>query len=245
MTTITTNTQTIQKQIEQAAERTGRDPDEITVVAITKTWPADVVTAVYRAGIRHVGENRVEEFVPKQAEVTAELGAASGLVWHFVGSLQSRKSDEVADHADSFHALDRLKIARRLSKRLEENGRVLPCFVQVNVSGEDSKFGLEARNWEEDKHQRQQVLNSLRQMAQLPQLQLVGLMTMAPWQVEESVIRRVFQRTRALRDWLQAELPDLDLSQLSMGMTDDFLIAVEEGATHVRIGRALFGEREE
>lgn len=245
MTTITTNTQTIQKQIEQAAERTGRDPDEITVVAITKTWPADVVTAVYRAGIRHVGENRVEEFVPKQAEVTAELGAASGLVWHFVGSLQSRKSDEVADHADSFHALDRLKIARRLSKRLEENGRVLPCFVQVNVSGEDSKFGLEARNWEEDKHQRQQLLNSLRQMAQLPQLQLVGLMTMAPWQVEESVIRRVFQRTRALRDWLQAELPDLDLSQLSMGMTDDFLIAVEEGATHVRIGRALFGEREE
>jgi PLP dependent protein len=116
--------------------------------------------------------------------------------------------------------------------------------VQVNISGEDSKFGLAASNWEEDKQQRQQLLNSLRQMAQLPRLQIVGLMTMAPWQVEESVIRRVFRRTRALRDWLQAELPDLDLSQLSMGMTDDFLIAVEEGATHVRIGRALFGERE-
>ncbi len=241
---IATNTQTIQQQIAQAAERAGRDPDEITLVAITKTWPADVVTAVYRAGIHHVGENRVEEFVPKQAEVTAEFGADSGLVWHFVGSLQSRKTDEVADYADAFHALDRLKIARRLSQRLVENGRVLPCFVQVNISGEDSKFGLAASNWEADKQQRQQLLNSVRQMAQLPRLDLMGLMTMAPWQVEEAIIRRVFRRTRALRDWLQAELPDLDLSQLSMGMTDDFLIAVEEGATHVRIGRALFGERE-
>ena len=244
MTTITSNIQTIQQQIAQAAEQAGRDSDEITLIAVTKTWPADVVTAVYRAGIRHVGENRVEEFVPKRAEVTAELGADSGLVWHFVGSLQSRKTDEVADQADCFHALDRLKIARRLSKRLVENGRVLPCFVQVNISGEDNKFGLEADNWEEDKQQRQQLLKSLRQIAQLPHLRIIGLMTMAPWQVEETVIRRVFRRTRALRDWLQAELPDLDLSQLSMGMTDDFLIAVEEGATHVRIGRAIFGERE-
>jgi PLP dependent protein len=244
MTAIQTNYQAIQQQIALAAQRAGRDPAEITLVAITKTWPAATVTAAYRAGMRHVGENRVEEMIPKQAEVTAALGADSGLVWHFVGALQSRKSDEVADHAGYFHALDRLKIARRLSHTLVENGRILPCFVQVNVSGEGSKSGLEADNWEADAGQRRQLRQTLRQMAQFPQLKLVGLMTMAPWQVEEAVIRRVFQRTRALRDWLQAELPDLGLSQLSMGMTDDFMIAIEEGATHVRIGRALFGERE-
>jgi PLP dependent protein len=244
MTAIQTNYQVVQQQIAQAALRADRDPAEITLVAITKTWPATTVTAAYRAGMRHVGENRVEEMIPKQAEVTAALGADSGLVWHFVGALQSRKSDEVADHADYFHALDRLKIARRLSNRLAENGRILPCFVQVNVSGEGSKSGLNADNWESDAGQRQQLHQTLHQMAQFPQLKLVGLMTMAPWQVEEAVIRRVFQRTRALRDWLQAELPDLDLSRLSMGMTDDFQIAVEEEATHVRIGRALFGERD-
>jgi PLP dependent protein len=243
MNIIETNIHTIQQEIEQAAQRAGRDATEVTLVAITKTWPAETVTAAYRTGIRHVGENRVEEMLPKQTEVTAELGTDSSLVWHFVGALQSRKTDEVADHADYFHALDRLKIARRLSKRLMENGRILPCFVQVNVSGEGSKAGFEADNWEEDARQRQRLRDALRQMAQLPGLELLGLMTMAPWQVEEAIIRRVFRRTRALRDWLQAELPDLDLSRLSMGMTDDFAIAIEEGATHVRIGRALFGER--
>jgi PLP dependent protein len=244
MTPIQTNIHTIRQQIERAAQQAGRNAAEITLVAITKTWPATTVTAAYRAGIRHVGENRVEEMLPKQAEVTAELGADSGLVWHFVGALQSRKTDEVADHADYFHALDRLKIARRLSKRLEENGRMLPCFVQVNVSGEGSKAGFDVDNWEEDARQRRQLADALRQMAQLPGLELIGLMTMAPWQVEETVVRRVFRRTRSLRDWLQTELPDLDLSRLSMGMTDDFAIAIEEGATHVRIGRALFGERQ-
>lgn len=241
---IQTNYQTIQQQIAQAAQRAGRSPDEITLVAITKTWPSATVAAAYRAGIRQVGENRVEEMVPKKAEVFNLLAAPSELTWHFVGALQSRKSDAVADHADYFHALDRLKIARRLSQRLTENGRILSCFVQVNVSGEGSKAGFDADHWEENGRQRQQLADALRQMAQLPGLKVVGLMTMAPWQVEASVIRRVFQRTRALRDWLQAELPDLDLNRLSMGMTDDFLLAIEEGATHVRIGRALFGDRQ-
>jgi PLP dependent protein len=241
---IRTNYQAVQQQITRAARRAGRSPDEITLVAITKTWPAAVVTAAYEAGIRHIGENRVEEMVPKQIEAADLLGPSSELIWHFVGALQSRKTDSVADRADCFHALDRLKIARRLSNRLAENGRLLPCFVQVNVSGEGSKAGFNANNWEEDAGQRQQLASTLRQMAQLPGLRLIGLMTMAPWQVEEAVIRRVFRRTRALRDWLQAELPDLDLSRLSMGMTDDFIIAIEEGATHVRIGRALFGQRD-
>jgi PLP dependent protein len=241
---IQTNYQSIRQQISQAAHRAGRSPDEITLVAITKTWPAATVTAAYRAGIRQVGENRVEEMVPKQAEVATLLAASSELTWHFVGALQSRKTHEVADHADYFHALDRLKIARLLSKRLVENGRILPCFVQVNVSGEGSKAGFDADHWEEDARQRQQLLDALRQMAQLPGLELIGLMTMAPWQVEEAIIRRVFRRTRTLRDWLQTQLPNLDLSRLSMGMTDDFAIAIEEGSTHVRIGRALFGERQ-
>jgi PLP dependent protein len=242
--TIQTNLQAVQQQIAAAAHHAGRSPEEITLVAITKTWPTATVTAAYQAGIRHVGENRVEEMAAKQGEVAAELGNSSGLIWHFVGALQSRQTDIVADHADCFHALDRLKIARRLSQRLVKNGRTLPCFVQVNVSGEGSKSGFNADNWEKDARQHQQLIKTLYQISSLPGLQLIGLMTMAPWQVEEEVIRSVFRRTRALHDWLRSQLPDLKLRQLSMGMTDDFPIAIEEGATHVRIGRALFGERD-
>lgn len=232
-------------RIRWAAERAGRDPQEITVVAITKTWPAEVIVAAYEElGLRHFGENRARELAEKRAEVESKLGADSGIVWHLVGPLQSRKTKIAADTTDYFHALDRLKIARRLSKRLQETGKVLPVLLEVNVSGEASKHGFEAARWETDADHRKQLAETARKIVDRPNLDVQGLMTMAPLDAEDSVVRSVFRRTHALAAWLQEVVPEADWSVLSMGMTDDFEMAVEQGATHVRIGRAIFGPRD-
>ncbi len=229
-------------RIAAAAKRGGRRAEDVTLVAVTKTWPAEVVIAAYEADMRHFGENRPEELAAKRPAVEAILGVASGIAWHLIGPVQSRKADLAATHADVFHALDREKIARRLAADLA--GRVLPVFIEVNVSGEASKLGVDMRNWESDATQRELLRTLIRTTQSLPGLPVVGLMTMAPWDAAPDLLRAVFRRTRSLRDWLGAAMPELGSLGLSMGMTDDFEIAIEEGATHVRVGRALFGERE-
>lgn len=226
-----------------AARAAGRTPDEVTIVAVSKTWPAAVVIAAYEAGLRHFGENRPEELAEKRTEVEAQLGPASGIIWHLIGPLQSRKTPLAAAHADVFHALDRLKIARRLARDLAELGRPLPVLLQVNVSGEESKHGFAATRWEADAAQQAALLEAAREIAALPGLRVSGLMTMAPWEAPQAEIGAVFARTRALATWLAAAVPQASWSQLSMGMSDDFALAVAQGATHVRIGRAIFGER--
>jgi PLP dependent protein len=236
----------IRARIALAAGKSGRKPEEITLVAVTKTLPVEVVLSGYQAGIHHFGENRAEELAQKTAEV-AELLRVNSIIWHQIGSLQSRKSNLVADHADVFHALDRSKIARRLSNRLIENGRAknrpLPVFLEVKVSGEESKAGFDCTNWQNDSSKREQLLTLAQEIEGLSGLAPQGLMTMAPWKVDEKIIRDVFQQTRRLSEWLQSATAQSEWSKLSMGMTDDFEIAIEEGATHVRIGRAIFGER--
>ena len=229
--------------IAQTAKGAGRQPDEVTLVAVTKTWPVAVLLAAYEAGMRHFGENRPEELAEKRPLLESELGIDSGIIWHFIGTLQSRKTNLIADNADLFHALDRVKIANRLSKQLEENGRSLPVLLEVNVSGEGSKSGFSAGSWETDATQQAELRTVAQTINNLAGLQLCGLMTMAPWQAPESEIRQIFQRTRKLAGWLETAVPDVNLSQLSMGMTDDYQIAIEEGATHVRVGRAIFGDR--
>jgi pyridoxal phosphate enzyme (YggS family) len=233
----------VQERIAQAAQRAGREADNITLVAVTKTWPAEVVVAAYEAGMRHLGENRAEELAAKRPLVTAALHSPGDLSWHLIGTLQSRKTQLAAGHADLFHALDRLKVARRLSHHCQEIGRTLPVFLEVNLSGEESKSGYACFNWEEDATQRENMRTNLLEMLRLPALDLVGVMTMAPWDATPEFIRSVFRRTRQLAEWLRVAVPECNLPYLSMGMTDDFEIAIEEGATHVRVGRALFGER--
>lgn len=233
-------------RIAAAADRAGRPPESITLVAVTKTWPAELVVAAHEAGMRHFGENRPEELAWKRPAVEASLGGDADLTWHLIGPVQSRKSDLAAAHADVFHALDREKIARRLSAELTAaGGRALPCFIEVNVSGEATKLGVDMRNWEADATQCEQLRNLIRLTSESVGLRVAGLMTMAPWDAEPDEIRRVFRRTRSLAVWSADALgwPRGEMS-LSMGMTDDFEIAIEEGATHVRVGRALFGERE-
>ncbi len=235
----------VQARMRTAAESAKRPFSAITLIAVTKRWPVELAMAARDAGLLNLGENRAGEMVEKR---TALAAADDGIVWHFIGALQSRKTNLIADHADVFHALDRMKIARRLSKRLEENGRAaadhpLPVFLEVNISGEASKAGFVADKWQDDATQQEALRNVVKETAVLPGLQLQGLMTMAPFGAPEAEIRDIFRRTRQLSDWLQAEFPTLTLDQLSMGMTDDFEIAIEEGATHIRVGRALFGER--
>lgn len=235
-------TAAVRERMVAAAARSDRPAGDVTLVAVTKTWPAELVVRAHQAGLTHVGENRPEELAEKRPQVDAALGG-DALTWHMIGTLQSRKSDLVAAQADVFHALDRLKIARRLSRDLDANGRTLPVFLEVNLSGEASKAGYDCRNWEADATQRDVLRTELQETAVLPGLQVVGLMTMAPWDAPPDEIRAVFRRTRQLRDWLRAEAPVMLGDRLSMGMTDDFELAIEEGATHIRVGRALFGER--
>ena len=234
----------VQARMAAAATRAGRAADDVTLIAVSKTWPAQLVIEAYDAGLFHFGENRPEELATKRPLVEDALGPNVGNTWHLIGTLQSRKSDLAAAHADVLHALDREKIARRLAAELAEVGRVLPAFVEVNLSGEATKSGLAMTRWEEDATQRAALRTMVQELLVTPQLPLLGLMTMAPWDAPAEEIRAVFRRCRLLAEWLMAELPSLSALALSMGMTDDFEIAIEEGATHVRVGRALFGERE-
>ncbi|MFW5942379.1 MAG: YggS family pyridoxal phosphate-dependent enzyme [Chloroflexota bacterium] len=236
--------ESVQKRIAWAAERAQRTPGEITLVAVTKTFPAEVVIAAYELGMRHFGENRAGELAEKRSQVEAELGPNSGITWHLIGPLQSRKTTLAADNADYFHALDRIKIARRLSDRLQETGRTLPVLIEVNVSGEESKHGFDATRWEEDEQQRRRLQEVAQDVAGRPGLDLRGLMTMAPWDAEPDVLQGVFRRTHALATWLEQVAPEAQWTDLSMGMTDDFELAIEQGATHVRVGRAIFGPRQ-
>ncbi len=233
------------KRINNAAQRAGRNPDDITLVAVTKTWPDEVNLAAYAVGMRNFGENHPEELARKAEIVTTQLGADSGIIWHQIGPVQSRKTKLVAQYADVLHALDRLKIANRLSRQLANTGKILPVFLEVNLSGEANKSGFPGTNWEEDATQQAELRKVVDTVSNLPGLALYGLMTMAPWHVEEAIIRSVFRRTRLLAEWLEQTMPSIQTPlHLSMGMTDDFEIAIEEGATHVRVGRAIFGERD-
>ena len=233
----------VRERIQKAAQRVGRTSSEITLVAVTKTWPPQVILEAYEAGMRHFGENRAEELAQKRPYLEKQLGADSDIIWHAIGTLQSRKAKMIADHADLFHALDRLKIGNKISAQLQVNGRQLPIFLEVNISGETTKSGFTCENWEKDATQTAALRNVAQQINELPGLTVAGLMTMAPWGASEADIRAVFRRTAQLAKKLHTEIETAVPLQLSMGMTDDFEIAIEEGATHVRVGRAIFGNR--
>lgn len=236
-TTLKENLVRVQERIAAAARRSGRNPDEIILVGVTKTHPPEVVEAAYLAGLRHFGENRVEEAAPKMRAVAEWIATqkreADPPLWHMVGHVQSRKAEDVAGPYFLIHSVDTVKLARRLDRFAAEKGRRLPILLEVNVSGEASKYGFSPT----------EVAAALAEIATFPALEVQGLMTMAPIVPDPEMARPVFRGLRALRDDLARRFPQLDLRHLSMGMTDDFEVAVEEGATIVRIGRAIFGER--
>jgi pyridoxal phosphate enzyme (YggS family) len=222
-------------RIEKAAESVERNPAEITLVVVTKGQPLSVVQTLIDIGVDHLGENRVEEGIPK----VISLSSQSDIQWHMIGHVQSRKARQVCEHFNYFHALDRGKLAQRLDRSLEEFNRKLPVLLQFNVSGELSKFGWLA----EDENEWHSLLPEISQILELKTLEVQGLMTIAPYSPNPEDARPVFARLRRLRDFLAMQFPQAKWDQLSMGMSGDFEIGVQEGATLVRIGSAILGER--
>lgn len=218
--TIEQNVRDIERRIAGACERVGRSPDEVTLVAVTKTIEVPAIEAAFNAGIRNFGENRVQEAKPKIEQLE---GLRAQLTWHMVGHLQTNKAKTAVDIFDIIHSVDSLRLAEALSGRSQ---RRLPVLIEVNVAAEATKSGFPLPEVDE----------AIRQIGRLPNIEIEGLMTIAPWVSDAEEVRPVFRRLRQLGD-------ALGLRPLSMGMTDDFEVAIEEGATLVRIGRAIFGER--
>ena len=229
------NYQRVTEQIASAARRSNRNPDEIRLVVVTKTQPIEIVRAAIEAGVRIFGENYPEEGVMKIQSLTAQ----SGVEWHMIGHVQGRKAQLVADHFTLLHSLDSLKLARRLSRFAAESNRVLPALLEFNVGGEESKSGWDAS----DESRWNPFLPEITELLDLPHLRILGLMTMPPLGTESEESRRFFLRLRRLRDQLVSQFPQADWRELSMGTSTDFEVAVEEGATLVRVGTAIVGAR--
>jgi pyridoxal phosphate enzyme (YggS family) len=222
-------------QIATAAHKSNRDPKEIRLVVVTKSQPLEVVQAAAEAGVRIFGENYPEEAVTK----IQGLAAQSGVEWHMIGHVQSRKARLVTDHFALLHSLDSLKLAQRLNRFAAERERVLPVLLEFNVGGEESKAGWNASDelrWEALFPDVSSILDS-------PNLRVQGLMTMPPLETDPEDSRRFFQRLRQLRDRLSSRFPQADWRELSMGTSADYPVAVEEGATLVRVGTAIVGAR--
>ena len=222
----------VRQRISDAAQRAGRDPAAITLVAVSKTKPFAAIQAAYAAGQRDFGENRLEELWEKINQ--AQLLGLTDIRWHMIGTLQSRKTAHAVGPLALIHAVDRLKIAQHLSRDAMAAHCVLSILLEVNVSGESSKHGFAPA----------ELQQTAPELLGLPGVRVQGLMTMAPLVANAAEVRPVFRALRELRDGLAATYRGAHWGQLSMGMTNDFEIAIEEGATLVRIGSAIFGERE-
>ena len=234
------NIRRIDEQIAASCAKVGRVPSEITLVAVSKQQSVAAILEAADAGVQHFGENRVEEAMAKIPEVEARAGGT--LTWHMVGHIQSRKAKQVVRHFDEAQSVDSLRLATRLSRFAGESNRAIKVLLEINVSGEASKYGLAGYHWCRDNAVKEQLWRVAADIAALPRIQLRGLMTMAPYDADEKTLRRIFSSLRELRAELSPALHE-PLPELSMGMTNDYHIAIEEGATMIRLGRALFGER--
>jgi PLP dependent protein len=233
-TTIAENVARVRERVAAAAARAGRDPAEITVVGATKTQPAEVVVEGVRAGLRHIGENRVQEAVPKIAradELLRGLGLAAPR-WHLIGHLQTNKAAAALRHFQVIESVDSLRLAEALDRRVASPG-ALPILLEVYVGSDPNRPGFRPA----------ELHDAVGRIAELRGLELRGLMTVAPLGWDPPATRAAFHQVRELRDSLASAYPRVHFDELSMGMTDDFELAIEEGSTSVRIGRALFGAR--
>jgi PLP dependent protein len=218
----------------ELVEGSGRGADAVRLITVTKRQPLEILQAALEAGVTVFGENYPEEAVQKISALKN-----SGVEWHMIGHVQSRKAGLVAANFSMLHSLDSLKLAERLDRFCAEQERTLPVLVEVNVSGEESKYGFSAwdeRTWPD-------LEPVLAQFAGLSHLHVRGLMTMPPYFDDPEQTRPYFQRMRRLQEYLAAHLPALDWIELSMGTSVDFIAAVEEGATYVRVGQAILGPR--
>lgn len=235
---IVDNLKQVQSQIATACANVNRNPSDVTLVAVSKQRPVSDILTLYEAWHRHFGENRVEEMREKFPPL-----ADKAINWHMIGHIQSRKARDIPAYFQTVHSVDSLHLAQKLDNATEKAEKpYLEVLLQINVSGEESKNGLSGVNWAQNADTRAILWEEIRQILALPQLRVCGLMTMAFITDDPNSTRPVFAGLRKLRDALMNDF-GVELPHLSMGMTDDFMVAIEEGATIVRVGRAIFGER--
>lgn len=227
MNDIELNVRRIEDQLKTSLDNSKRDRVDLRVVAVTKYVSVEDAKKVVSLGYNHLGENRPEGLLEKQEALQNE-----DVVWHFIGSLQSRKVKKIINRIDYLHSLDRLSLAKEIEKRAD---KTIPCFVQVNVSGEESKSGISP-------NELQDFIHSL---SEFSKIRVIGLMTMAPKNDDETAIHEFFKKLKELQENVaKMGLDYAPCTELSMGMTQDYPIAIEEGATFVRIGSAFFNEND-
>ncbi|WP_066053477.1 YggS family pyridoxal phosphate-dependent enzyme [Robertmurraya korlensis] len=222
---VSDNLRVLQQKVIEACQRSNRNPEEIKIIAVTKYVTTERAIEAVECGVMNLGENRDEGLLEKWSK----LGDKP--IWHFIGTLQTRKVKNIIDKVDYIHSLDRESLAKEINARAGE--KAISCFVQVNVSGEESKHGLTP----------EMVIPFIKELEKFPKVRVEGLMTMAPFTEDQTIIRECFQILKKLQLEIQhIQLPYAPCQELSMGMSNDFEIAIEEGATMIRIGTALVGE---
>lgn len=222
------NLNNIKERINEAAKRAGRTPEDITLIAVSKTKPVEMISEVYAEGQRDFGENKVQEIVSKEPVLPSDIK------WHLIGHLQTNKVKYIADRVEMIHSVDSFKLAEEINKQAVRTGTVVKILVEVNVAGEDSKFGVSVEETED----------LIRKISVLPGIIVMGLMTVAPFVDDPEENRTVFSRLRELLvDINSKSIDNVNMVCLSMGMSGDFEVAIEEGATHVRVGTSIFGKR--
>ena len=222
------NLETVQKNIKAACERVGRDPSEVTLVAVSKTKPNEDVLEAYDAGARVFGENKVQELSKKIEELPKDIK------WHMIGHLQRNKVKYIAGKVELIHSVDTFRLAEEINIQAKKRGIIIPILVEVNISQEDSKFGVS----------KEDVKELIRQISELDGVKIKGLMTVAPYVVDSEENRPIFHQIKELAIEICDEMIyNVSMEILSMGMTGDYEVAIEEGSTMVRVGTAIFGER--
>ena len=225
---IRSNIERLDERITATCTRVGRNPEDVDIVAVAKTVDAAQIREAIAAGIKIIGENKVQEAQRKYSEITDPVR------WHFIGHLQTNKVKRVLEFADVIESVDSRRLAEEINHRAASQHKIIDIFVQVNTSGETSKFGISPDS----------VLDFLHALSDLKNIRIAGLMTIGAFLPDPSQVRPCFHKLRKLKDSYNALVPSTPrLNHLSMGMTDDFELAIEEGATLIRIGRAIFGER--
>lgn len=222
------NLHQVEDKISAACERSGRSSEEVTLIAVSKTKPMEMIEELYAVGKREFGENKAQEMKEKCDSLPDDIE------WHFIGHLQTNKAKYVVGRAAMIHSIDSLHLAEAVNRECEKKGCDVSVLVEVNVAGEDSKFGVKPEETE----------RLIREIAKLPHVHVYGLMTIAPFVENPEENRWIFRNLHKLSvDISGKNIDNIDMNVLSMGMTNDYEVAVEEGATHVRVGTGIFGER--
>lgn len=230
------NLEAIQERVTAASIKAGGKPEDVKIVVVTKAQDLETTQAAILAGAKILGENYPEETVGK----IHGLQETTGVEWHMIGHLQSRKAKLVVDYFQMMHSLDSLKLAGRLNRMCKEKNIRLPVLLEFNISGEESKWGWSA--WDEDLWE--QPLPEIKRCVELSNLEIRGVMAMPPWHENPEKTRPYFIKLRKFRDYLSRNIPEVDFRELSMGTSVDFEVAVEEGATFIRVGEAILGKRQ-